>query len=35
MNLEMKGKLAKKLEAQRGVSKAGKEWIKQSFVLDN
>lgn len=35
MNLEMKGKLAKKLEAKKGVSKAGKEWIKQSFVLDN
>jgi len=35
MNLEMKGKLAKVLDAQKGVSKAGKEWIKQSFVLDN
>ena len=35
MNLEMKGKLAKVLDAQKGVSKAGKEWVKQSFVLDN
>ena len=35
MNLEMKGKLVKVLESQKGVSKAGKEWIKQSFVLDN
>jgi len=35
MNLEMKGMLVKKLEAQKGVTKAGKEWVKQSFVLDN
>lgn len=35
MNLEMKGKLAKVLDAQKGVSKAGKEWVKQSIVLDN
>ncbi len=35
MSLEMKGKIAKVLDAQSGVSKAGKEWIKQSFVLDN
>ena len=35
MNLEMKGKLVKVLESQKGISKAGKEWIKQSFVLDN
>lgn len=35
MSLEMTGKLVKVLEAQSGTSKAGKEWIKQSFVLDN
>ena len=35
MNLEMKGKLVKVLESQKGISKAGKEWVKQSFVLDN
>lgn len=35
MNLEMKGKLVKVLDAQKGVSKAGKEWIKTSIVLDN
>ena len=35
MSLEMTGKIAKVLDTQSGVSKAGKEWIKQSFVLDN
>jgi len=35
MNLEMKGKLVKVLDAQKGVSKAGKEWVKTSIVLDN
>lgn len=29
------GKIIKKLEAIKGTSKAGKEWQKQSFVIDN
>jgi hypothetical protein len=32
--MEVKGKLVKKLELQTGVSKAGKEWEKQSIVID-
>ena len=32
--MKITGKLAKVLEKQKGVSKAGKEWQKQSFVLD-
>ncbi len=32
--MKITGKLAKVLEKQKGVSKAGKEWEKQSFVLD-
>ena len=32
--MEVKGKLVKKLELQTGVSKAGKEWKKQSIVID-
>ena len=35
MSLEMTGKIAKILDAQSGTSKTGKEWKKQSFVLDN
>ena len=35
MSLEMTGKIVKVLESQSGVSKAGKEWVKQSFVIDN
>ena len=35
MNLEMKGKIAKVLDIQKGVSKAGKEWVKTSVILDN
>jgi len=34
MSLEMKGKLTKVLDLQSGTSKAGKEWVKQSFVID-
>jgi len=34
MSLEVKGTLVKVLELQSGTSKAGKEWVKQSFVLD-
>jgi len=34
MNLEMKGKLVKVLDLQSGTSKAGKQWVKQSFVID-
>lgn len=33
MSLEVVGKLIKKLEHQNGVSKAGKEWHKDGFVL--
>ena len=32
--MEVKGKLVKKLELQTGVSTAGKEWKKQSIVID-
>jgi|TARA_R110000744_G_scaffold5556_1_gene19761 hypothetical protein len=34
MSLEVKGNLVKVLEMQSGISKAGKEWVKQSFVVD-
>ena len=32
--MEVKGKLVKKLEVESGTSKAGKEWKKQSIVID-
>ena len=32
--MKITGKLTKVLKKQTGVSKAGKEWQKQSFVLD-
>lgn len=32
--LVVKGKLVKKLEIEKGTSKAGKEWQKQNFVID-
>ena len=32
--MEVKGKLVKKLELETGTSKAGKEWKKQSIVID-
>lgn len=35
MSLTIKGKLVSILEAESGTSKAGKEWRKQSFVIDN
>ena len=34
MSLSIKGKLSRKLSVESGVSKAGKEWKKQSFLLD-
>ena len=34
MSLEVKGNLVKVLEMQSGTSKAGKGWVKQSFVVD-
>ena len=34
MSLSIKGKLTKKLDVESGVSKAGKEWKKQSFIID-
>lgn len=35
MSLTIKGKLIKALPLEKGVSKAGKEWQKQSFVIDS
>lgn len=32
--LVVKGKLVKKLEIEKGTSKANKEWQKQNFVID-
>ena len=32
--MEVTGKLVKKLELETGVSKAGKEWKKQSILID-
>ena len=32
--MEVKGKVLRKLELETGVSKAGKEWKKQSIVID-
>ncbi len=34
MSLSVKGRLSRKLNIESGVSKAGKEWKKQSFLLD-
>ena len=34
MSLSVKGKLSRKLSVESGTSKAGKEWKKQSFVVD-
>jgi len=34
MSLEIKGKITKRLPIEKGTSKAGKEWQKQSFVID-
>ena len=34
MSLSVKGKLTRKLSVESGTSKAGKEWKKQSFLLD-
>ena len=34
MSLAIKGKLSQKLNIESGVSKAGKEWKKQSFIVD-
>ena len=32
--MEVKGKLVKKLAVESGISKSGKEWRKQSIVID-
>jgi hypothetical protein len=32
--MEISGKLVKKLDVEKGTSKAGKEWSKQSIVID-
>lgn len=34
MSLVVKGRISKVLEIESGTSKAGKEWKKQSFVID-
>ena len=34
MSLSIKGKLSSKLSIESGTSKAGKEWKKQSFIVD-
>ena len=34
MSLSIKGKLSRKLSIESGTSKAGKEWKKQSFIID-
>ena len=34
MSLSIKGNITKKLEVESGTSKAGKEWKKQSFIID-
>ena len=34
MSLSIKGKLIRKLSIESGTSKAGKEWKKQTFLLD-
>jgi len=34
MSLAITGKLVKALDVESGTSKAGKEWKKQSFVID-
>ena len=34
MSLSVKGKISGKLSVENGTSKAGKEWKKQSFVVD-
>lgn len=33
MSLEIQGRLAQKLQQESGVSKAGKQWSKQGFVV--
>ena len=35
MSLSVKGRITNILEVESGTSKAGKEWKKQSFVIDN
>ena len=34
MSLSIKGKLSRKLNIESGTSKAGKDWKKQTFLLD-
>ena len=34
MSLSIKGKLVRKLSVESGTSKAGKEWKKQTFLVD-
>ena len=34
MSLTLRGKLSRKLSVESGTSKAGKDWQKQSFLVD-
>ncbi len=33
--MELKGRLEQKLEVEKGTSKAGKDWQKQTIIIDN
>ena len=33
--MELKGKLEKKITVEKGTSKAGKEWVKQTVIVNN
>ena len=33
--MELKGKLESKLTVEKGTSKAGKEWVKQTIIINN
>ena len=33
--MELKGKIESKLKAEKGTSKAGKEWTKQTVIINN
>ena len=35
MSLQVNGKITKILEKESGTSKTGKEWVKQSFIIDS
>ena len=33
--MKLKGKLVKMMDAESGTSKAGKEWVKRNFIINN